>query len=95
MAVPDGPSAIAVAPRLDSLLRRARVVKQSTSIDPPLPVSELVPESEPLIGSAKGEEEVLSLAIESAARAVFYANLVSPPHFISCLLLTWVGINSN
>ncbi|KAF1842021.1 nuclear matrix protein [Cucurbitaria berberidis CBS 394.84] len=77
MAIPGEPSPNAVAPRLDYLLRRARVVKQSTSIDPALPVPELVPESESLLGDIEGEKEVRALAVESAAKAVFYANLGS------------------
>jgi THO complex subunit 1 len=77
MAAPDVLPADAVAPRLDYLLRRARVVKQSASIDPPLQVSELVPESEPLLGDIEGGKEVRTLAVESAAKSVFYANLVS------------------
>lgn len=67
----------AVAPRLDHLLRRARIVKQVASIDPPLQVSELVPEGEPLLGEIEGGKEVRTLAVESAAKSVFYANLVS------------------
>lgn len=70
-------SADAVAPRLDYLLRRARVVKQSTSVDPPLHVSELVSENEPLLGEIEGGSQVRALAVESAAKSVFYANLVS------------------
>lgn len=77
MAVPSRSTANAVAPRLDYLLRRARTVKQSASIDPPLQVSELVPENEPLLGDIEGEKEVRALAIESAAKSVFYINLVS------------------
>jgi len=77
MAVSSGPWANAVAPRLDYLLRRARIVKQSTSIDPPLQVSELVPEDEPLLGEIEGDKEVRSLAVESAAKSVFYSHLVS------------------
>jgi len=77
MAASNVLSADAVAPRLDFLLRRARVVKQSTAIDPPLQVSELVPESEPLLGEIEGGKEVRTLAVESAAKSVFYANLVS------------------
>ena len=70
-------SADAVAPRLHYLLQRARVVKPSTSIDPPLQVSELVPETEPLLGKIEGGDQVRTLAVESAAKSVFYANLVS------------------
>lgn len=76
MAVVDGSSLNPVAQRLDYLLRRARVVKQSTNIDPPLQVSELVPENESLLGDIEGEKEVRGLAIESAAKSVFYINLV-------------------
>jgi THO complex subunit 1 len=91
MAVPDVLPTDAVAPRLDYLLRRARIVKQSATIDPPLQVSELVPESEPLLGNIEGEKEVRALAVESAAKNVFYANLVShhmvvsvPPELLTC-----------
>ncbi|KAH7346129.1 nuclear matrix protein [Pyrenochaeta sp. MPI-SDFR-AT-0127] len=87
MAVPDVLFASAVAPRLDYLLRRACDVKQSTSIDPPLQVSELVPESESLLGDIEGEKEVRTLAIESAAKRVFYANLgstrIEEPAFVT------------
>lgn len=95
MAVAGVPAASAVTSRLDYLLRRARAVKQSTSIDPSLAVSELVPESEALLGDIEGEKEVRALAVESAARSVFYANLVCLPCPNSSLLLTSVGINSN
>jgi THO complex subunit 1 len=77
MAAPKLLPADAVAPRLDYLLRRARIVKQGTAIDPPLQVSELVPENEPLLGEIEGGKEVRTLAVESAAKSVFYANLVS------------------
>ncbi|RMZ71465.1 nuclear matrix [Pyrenophora seminiperda CCB06] len=80
-------SADAVAPRLDYLLRRAHIVKQSTSVDPRLPVSELVPEDEPLLGEIEGGESVRSLAVESAAKSVFYANLgatsIEEPAFVT------------
>ncbi len=76
MAVTDTNGAGTLAPRLDYLLRRACLVKQTTSIDPPLQVSELVPEDEPLLGEIEGEKEVRTLAVESAAKHVFYANLV-------------------
>ncbi|KAF1947734.1 nuclear matrix protein [Clathrospora elynae] len=87
MAVADILPADAVAPRIDFLLRRARVVKQSVSVDPPLQVSELVPESEPLIGEIEGGKEVRTLAVESAAKSVFYANLgstrIEEPAFVT------------
>jgi hypothetical protein len=97
MAAPDVLSADAVAPRLDYLLQRARVVKAVTSIDPPLQVSELVPENEPLLGKIEGGDQVRTLAVESAAKSVFYANLVS--HYaifpVPEDLLTRLGLNSN
>lgn len=87
MAVVDGSSLNPVAQRLDYLLRRARVVKQSTNIDPPLQVSELVPENESLLGDIEGEKEVRGLAIESAAKSVFYINLgstrIDEPSFVT------------
>ncbi|KAI8937203.1 hypothetical protein NX059_006412 [Plenodomus lindquistii] len=87
MAVADETLLNPVAQRLDFLLRRARVVKQSTSIDPPLQVSELVPEDEPLLGEIEGEKEVRALAIESAAKSVFYINLgstrIDEPAFVT------------
>lgn len=76
MAEPEAPNALEL--RLDNLLHRARDVKQSTGIDPPLQVSELVQEKEPLFGEVEGEKEVRLLAVESAAKCVFYAKLVCP-----------------
>jgi THO complex subunit 1 len=67
----------AVALRLDHLLQRARIVKTSSTIDPPLQVSELVPENEPLFGKIEGEKEARWLAVDSAAKGLFYAYLVS------------------
>ena len=77
MAAASATPADAVAHRIDHLLRRARVVKENATIDPPLQVSELVPESEALLGDIEGDKEVRALAIESAAKRVFYTNLVS------------------
>lgn len=73
MAVPDN----STAARLDELLQRARTVKRGTSIEPPLQVAELVPENESLFGDFNGEKDILSTAVESAAKGVFYANIVS------------------
>lgn len=84
MAVPvaGASSQISTAARLDELLQRARIVKPSTSIEPALRVSELVPENEPLFSDVNGEKDVLSTALESAARGVFYANIVSCPRLL-------------
>lgn len=95
MAVPNPNISNALELRLDYLLRRARDVKQSTSIDPPLQVSELVQEKELLLGEVEGEKEVRLLAVESAAKCVFYANLVSPPPAIRGSLLMPQGIHTN
>jgi len=83
MAVPvaDAPH-VSTAARLDELLQRARNAKPSTTIEPSLQVSELVHENEPLFSGINGEKDVLSTAVESAAKSVFYANIVG----ITCLL---------
>ncbi|KAF2997600.1 hypothetical protein E8E13_003209 [Curvularia kusanoi] len=76
MVVPDiSASQNNVSARLDDLLQRARSVKSSTSIEPPLQVSELTPGNDPLFGEAYGDKDVLSTALESAAKRVFYANI--------------------
>ncbi|KAG9192962.1 hypothetical protein G6011_11696 [Alternaria panax] len=89
MATPNVLPADAVAPRLDYLLRRAREVKQSTAIDPQLQVSELVPENDPLLGEIEGGKEVRTLAVESAAKSVFYANLGSTRIEESAFVTVW------
>lgn len=78
LSVADASQA-STAARLDELLQRARTVKPSTSIEPPLQVSELVPENELLFNDINGEKDVLSTAVESAAKSIFYANIVSCP----------------
>lgn len=74
-----GPTQASTAARLDELLQRARTIKPNTSIDPPLQVSDLVPENETLFSSVNGEKDVLATSVESAAKGVFYAHLVSSP----------------
>ena len=71
------------------MLQRARTVKRSTSIEPPLQVAELVPENEPLFSDFNGEKDTLSTAVESAAKGVFYANIVGN----SCLLQSSTDIS--
>ncbi|KAF2280161.1 uncharacterized protein EI97DRAFT_455084 [Westerdykella ornata] len=68
-----------MAERLRVLLQRARTVKQSTSLEPPLPVSELVTNTDHILGSVVGDKEVHMNAIETAARNVFYSTLASCP----------------
>jgi THO complex subunit 1 len=82
MAGPDMSATNAVSSRLDYLLQRARIVKPSVLVDPPLQVADLVPENESLLGDIEGSKDVRFLAVESAARSVFYANIVS------CILLS-------
>ncbi|KAJ4354938.1 hypothetical protein N0V95_003404 [Ascochyta clinopodiicola] len=75
------------ATRLEELLKRARSVKPTTTIEPSLQVSELVPDNEPLFSDINGEKDVLSTAVESAAKRVFYANIgltsIDEPAFIT------------
>lgn len=63
--------------RLNYLLRRARAVKSSVTIDPPLQVSALLENNEPILERIEGDKEIHNLAIESAAKHIFYASLVS------------------
>jgi THO complex subunit 1 len=77
MVRPAEESQNAVVTRLNYLLQRARSVKPSTAIDPPLQVSDLVPEDESLFGIIEGDDEACKLAVETAAKSLFYANLVS------------------
>jgi len=72
-------SQMQTAARLNELLQRARSVKPSTSIEPPLQVSELVSEDESLFSESNGEKDILSNALESAAKGVFYASIVRSP----------------
>ena len=95
MAVPAEVIQDAVAVRLEYLLQRARIVKPSATIDPPLQVSELVPETEPLLGQLEGEKEVRWLAVDSAAKGLFYAYLVSSSLPSLAMPLTCSGIDSN
>ncbi|KAJ4994080.1 hypothetical protein SVAN01_00557 [Stagonosporopsis vannaccii] len=80
-------SQINTAARLNELLQRARNVKPSTSIEPPLQVSELVREDEPLFSDVNSERDNLSTALESAAKGVFYASIgttkIDEPAFVT------------
>ncbi|KAF1959864.1 nuclear matrix protein-like protein [Byssothecium circinans] len=81
--------------RLHNLLRRAREVKSSTTIEPPLHVSALITDGEsilvPLKPHVTGEEksaiEARNLAIEGAAKSIFFALLgstrITEPGFVS------------
>ncbi|KAF2687446.1 nuclear matrix protein [Lentithecium fluviatile CBS 122367] len=73
--------------RLYDLLRRAREIKRSTAIDPPLQVSALVDDDEPLIAPPEGDKEGHNFAVESAAKAILYAilgsNRIEDPSFVT------------
>jgi THO complex subunit 1 len=77
MAVPDVASSDVMVASLEELLQRAREVKQSTSIDPPLQVSEIASESGPIFGKVpKDTSDLHSVAFERAAKKIFYSELV-------------------
>ncbi|PVI06162.1 nuclear matrix protein [Periconia macrospinosa] len=71
--------------RLNDLLRRAREVKQTSSIDPPLQVSALIEGDEGILGSLQGGKDAPD--IESAAKSIFYSTLasidISDPSFVT------------
>ncbi|KAF2828565.1 hypothetical protein CC86DRAFT_454324 [Ophiobolus disseminans] len=87
MTVLVATSQAAVVARLNYLLQRALVIKPNATIDPPLQVSELVPEEELLLGHLEGEKEVRWLAADSAAKGLFYAYLgstrITEPEFVT------------
>lgn len=76
MAAPGIEPDNAMAARLTALLQRARALKQSISIDPPLQVSELLSDSESLLGHATGTKDNQMLAVDRAAKNIFYGKVV-------------------
>lgn len=79
MAIPDIEAAQAMTYRLQELLERAKHVKKATTVDPALPVSELVGEDELLLSDAVGDKETHKSIVERAARNIFYDILASTP----------------
>jgi len=63
--------------RLEELLQQARNLKRETTIDPPLPVSELHSNEGPLLGAINGDPEMHKTVIERTAKHLYYAILVS------------------
>ncbi|KAF2738148.1 nuclear matrix protein-like protein [Polyplosphaeria fusca] len=63
--------------RLHTLLNRARDVKQGSSIEPPLAISNLVQDGEHLALKVLDDADMQSNAFEVAAKRILYANLVS------------------
>ena len=76
MAIPDIEPAQAMTFRLQELLERAKHVKKAT-VDPALPVSELVGEDELLLSDVVGDKETHKSIVERAARNIFYDILVT------------------
>ncbi|KAF2871897.1 nuclear matrix protein [Massariosphaeria phaeospora] len=87
MAITDIPSMNALASSLDRLLQRALTIKKTTTINPPLQVSELSTDGEALYAHIAGDKEARMLAVESAAKDVFYGVLgstrVNDPAFVT------------
>jgi THO complex subunit 1 len=83
MAISGISPANSLAARLTELLDRAREVKKSTTVDPPLQVSELASDGEDIIGPITGDREIHMNAIETAAKQIFYSKLVGPEHIRS------------
>ncbi|KAF2267932.1 nuclear matrix protein [Lojkania enalia] len=79
MAVPDVSPANSMAMRLNSLLNRANIIKQSSSIDPPLQVSKLATDDGPLFVRTLDDKDMHSTAFETASRNVFYRILAQTP----------------
>lgn len=77
MAVSNSTPSDAISQRLNDLLHRAREVKQSSSIEPPLQVSSLAADNEPLFSPIHGDKEIHTLAFERAAKNIFYNKLGS------------------
>lgn len=75
MAVTETTPSMTLEVRLRDLLLRARTVKSSTSINPPLSVSELVPGNEDIFSPTSSDKQSL-VAFETAARNIFYGLLV-------------------
>ncbi|OCK83336.1 hypothetical protein K432DRAFT_432919 [Lepidopterella palustris CBS 459.81] len=81
MAVSDIEPARVMTLRLQELLQRAAKVKKSTSVDPPLQISELTGENELLLGNTVEDKDMHKSIIERAARNIFYDILaVTPIH---------------
>ncbi|ORY02928.1 nuclear matrix protein [Clohesyomyces aquaticus] len=86
MTAPNAALVAGVVVQLEDLLQRAKTIKRSTSIDPPLQVSRLVANNEPLLGPVLGIKDH-HVPPEGAAKHVFYSILASSslddPSFVS------------
>lgn len=68
MAIPDIPSVESMSLRIRELLDRARAVKKTGTIDPPLPVSAFTDAGGPLPSVDPTHQQVHNAVVETAAR---------------------------
>lgn len=76
MAISERTPSEVMTEKLRRVLQQARSVKPSTTIDPPLQVSALVPGNEGVFGPISGDKDSHMVAMEDAARNIFYDKLV-------------------
>ncbi|KAF2444666.1 nuclear matrix protein [Karstenula rhodostoma CBS 690.94] len=85
MAIPAMSSEDILSSRLDALVRRARTVKQETSIDPPLQISALLEDNEAIVERIE-PRDLRELTAESSAKSILYPILssarISDPSFV-------------
>lgn len=79
MAGPQLPPAEVLTARLEELLERARNVKKSTSIEPPLLVADLLSDGEEVIPFIHENKDIHYNAIETATKRLFYSKICSIP----------------
>ena len=88
MAVSDLAPSDALTARLEELLERARSIKQSAKINPPLLVSELAKDDRGLFAPVSVEKDIHIVAFEKAAKSLFYSKIVGMHRDLLCPLLT-------
>jgi len=76
MVGPQLPPAEVLTARLEELLERARNVKKSTSIEPPLLVADLLSDGEEVIPFIHENKDIHYNAIETATKRLFYSKIV-------------------
>lgn len=76
MAISGLSSEAAFTSRIQELVRRARTTKQETTINPPLQISALLQDNEPLVEQIE-PKELRELTAESAAKSILYPILNS------------------
>lgn len=89
-AVAELPSVASITAKLQALLERAKAVKPTASVDPALPIAELIPLIDSLdtdVGSQYASDQAYRFAaVETAAREQFYSILgqtsIEDPEFV-------------